>query len=270
MNRAPAPRDTWWDDHKRKCGGQFTKIKEPENYGKKKNSNKTKKSEAGPSKEKDKILGSGTPRLPTFFDKMKKQKATSSNVARQEETDSKESSKLDDDNFEEYAENPAKKQKTEGILPFSGAGRVLGGSKSEKRSKCERKQDSVSLSGKNSPEHSHGEKEKSSHSSSQEISSTKGKISIKTKNRKKPLDMTDKQELTIIDAFKRSDKSLCSSTKEVPVGSKGKPISLCEEDSTSIVPSSSSSSCDVACPVCLLAMPITNINSHLDNCLKPM
>jgi len=30
MNRAPSPRDRWWNDHKQKCGGAFTKIKEPE------------------------------------------------------------------------------------------------------------------------------------------------------------------------------------------------------------------------------------------------
>uniref|UniRef100_A0A3B4ECM6 DNA-dependent metalloprotease SPRTN n=1 Tax=Pygocentrus nattereri TaxID=42514 RepID=A0A3B4ECM6_PYGNA len=35
MNRAPSARDPWWEDHRRTCGGTFTKIKEPENYGKK-------------------------------------------------------------------------------------------------------------------------------------------------------------------------------------------------------------------------------------------
>ncbi|KAH9639987.1 hypothetical protein HF086_008082 [Spodoptera exigua] len=30
MNRAPGPNDFWWEDHKRKCGGTFIKIKEPE------------------------------------------------------------------------------------------------------------------------------------------------------------------------------------------------------------------------------------------------
>lgn len=38
MNRAPSPRDPWWSDHQRKCGGSFVKIKEPENYGNKKKS----------------------------------------------------------------------------------------------------------------------------------------------------------------------------------------------------------------------------------------
>ncbi|KAF4092074.1 hypothetical protein AMELA_G00016830 [Ameiurus melas] len=35
MNRAPSARDPWWEDHRRTCGGTYTKIKEPENYGKK-------------------------------------------------------------------------------------------------------------------------------------------------------------------------------------------------------------------------------------------
>jgi len=36
MNRAPAPRDPWWADHQRTCGGTYTKVKEPEGYGEKK------------------------------------------------------------------------------------------------------------------------------------------------------------------------------------------------------------------------------------------
>lgn len=30
MNRAPGPKDFWWEDHQRNCGGTFIKIKEPE------------------------------------------------------------------------------------------------------------------------------------------------------------------------------------------------------------------------------------------------
>ncbi|KAF2353488.1 SprT-like [Trinorchestia longiramus] len=32
MNRAPGPYDRWWSEHKRTCGGTYTKIKEPESY----------------------------------------------------------------------------------------------------------------------------------------------------------------------------------------------------------------------------------------------
>ncbi|XP_023934280.2 DNA-dependent metalloprotease dvc-1 [Bicyclus anynana] len=33
-NRAPGTSDYWWKSHQRQCGGNFVKIKEPENYGK--------------------------------------------------------------------------------------------------------------------------------------------------------------------------------------------------------------------------------------------
>ena len=36
MNRAPSKNDIWWAEHQRTCGGTYTKIKEPEGYGKKK------------------------------------------------------------------------------------------------------------------------------------------------------------------------------------------------------------------------------------------
>uniref|UniRef100_A0A3P9AL09 DNA-dependent metalloprotease SPRTN n=1 Tax=Esox lucius TaxID=8010 RepID=A0A3P9AL09_ESOLU len=35
MNRAPSSQDPWWGEHLRSCGGTYTKIKEPEGYGKK-------------------------------------------------------------------------------------------------------------------------------------------------------------------------------------------------------------------------------------------
>lgn len=35
MNRAPSSLDPWWEDHRRTCGGTYTKVKEPEGYGKK-------------------------------------------------------------------------------------------------------------------------------------------------------------------------------------------------------------------------------------------
>ncbi|XP_034435879.1 sprT-like domain-containing protein Spartan [Hippoglossus hippoglossus] len=35
MNRVPSSLDPWWENHRRTCGGTYTKIKEPEGYGKK-------------------------------------------------------------------------------------------------------------------------------------------------------------------------------------------------------------------------------------------
>lgn len=34
MNRPPSSRDMWWSEHQRTCGGSYTKIREPEGYGK--------------------------------------------------------------------------------------------------------------------------------------------------------------------------------------------------------------------------------------------
>lgn len=45
MNQAPGPKDYWWNDHLRKCGGKFIKIKEPQkgqnSKGKKNTTTKT-------------------------------------------------------------------------------------------------------------------------------------------------------------------------------------------------------------------------------------
>ncbi|XP_041831434.1 DNA-dependent metalloprotease SPRTN isoform X2 [Melanotaenia boesemani] len=49
MNRAPSSLDPWWEDHQRTCGGTYTKVKEPEGYGKK------------GKKEGKKALGNGKP-----------------------------------------------------------------------------------------------------------------------------------------------------------------------------------------------------------------
>ncbi|MEQ2194851.1 hypothetical protein XENOCAPTIV_003898 [Xenoophorus captivus] len=53
MNRAPSSQDPWWEDHQRTCGGTYTKVKEPEGYGKK-NKKETKASEKN-------IVGNGKP-----------------------------------------------------------------------------------------------------------------------------------------------------------------------------------------------------------------
>lgn len=42
MNRAPSHLDPWWEDHRRSCGGTYTKVKEPEGYGQKKSGKKDK------------------------------------------------------------------------------------------------------------------------------------------------------------------------------------------------------------------------------------
>lgn len=62
MNRAPSSLDPWWEDHRRTCGGMYTKVKEPEGYGKK-NKKETKTSEkkiVGNGKPSETVKGSGS------------------------------------------------------------------------------------------------------------------------------------------------------------------------------------------------------------------
>lgn len=56
MNRAPSAQDPWWADHQRTCGGNYTKVKEPEGYGKKgkKDGKKNGKTSEKKSSEKEK------------------------------------------------------------------------------------------------------------------------------------------------------------------------------------------------------------------------
>lgn len=51
MNRAPSPKDYWWGDHARSCGGTYTKVKEPEGFDKK-NKRKEDKEEIESAKNK--------------------------------------------------------------------------------------------------------------------------------------------------------------------------------------------------------------------------
>lgn len=50
MNRAPGPNDYWWNDHLRRCGGKFIKIKEPQKEQKSKAKNTTTKQNADMAK----------------------------------------------------------------------------------------------------------------------------------------------------------------------------------------------------------------------------
>jgi len=71
MNRAPGSYDRWWNDHGAKCGGTFIKIKEPENFGKKKSQ----------SKKRPLTAGKGQPDIKSFVGKMNKsEKPTTANI----------------------------------------------------------------------------------------------------------------------------------------------------------------------------------------------
>ncbi|XP_054617906.1 DNA-dependent metalloprotease SPRTN [Dunckerocampus dactyliophorus] len=57
MNRAPSALDPWWGDHQRTCGGTYTKVKEPEGYGKKKGKKEVETN--GKTSAREKPSGSG-------------------------------------------------------------------------------------------------------------------------------------------------------------------------------------------------------------------
>ena len=71
MNRAPGSYDRWWNEHQAKCGGTFIKIKEPENFGKKKSQSK---------KRPLPNAGKGQPDIKSFVGKMKKPSSSSANI----------------------------------------------------------------------------------------------------------------------------------------------------------------------------------------------
>ncbi|XP_076611673.1 DNA-dependent metalloprotease SPRTN [Chaetodon auriga] len=66
MNRAPSALDPWWEDHRRTCGGTYTKVKEPEGYGKKgkkdgkKDEKSSEKKTPGSGKPSGTTAGSGS------------------------------------------------------------------------------------------------------------------------------------------------------------------------------------------------------------------
>ena len=73
MNRAPSPRDFWWEEHQRTCGGTYTKIKEPDGYGQNKREAGT--SGSNPNKAKvrrqgDKGEGAGSRNIKDMFTKV--------------------------------------------------------------------------------------------------------------------------------------------------------------------------------------------------------
>ena len=59
MNRKPQPADFWFKDHKRICGGQFTKISSPERSKSRESSLGEKKKKPRKSKKKLGEVGGG-------------------------------------------------------------------------------------------------------------------------------------------------------------------------------------------------------------------
>ena len=271
MNRAPSSRDPWWADHQRTCGGTYTKIKEPENYGAKKSKSKQGKgksdSETGKAKGKGRILGgedSGT--LPKFFKRKTRDSDNSSGNSDSEHDTGKKRQKGSCENSDKATpinggvvkpkiNAPGSSRWTADVTPFSGLGRTLGS---------------------NSTEHATGA---GPHSSQQDSSrSLKDKtngakkpvIVIKTPSPTKPK-KTPSPTPTIVDAFQRAkDKSRdCEKKSDVVksplLGSQRKPIEL--DSLTSVINEVGRPTKSVQCPVCQTLVLNSEINQHLDSCL---
>lgn len=276
MNRAPSPRDTWWADHQRTCGGTYTKIKEPENYGAKKTSKSKQEKgdvESKTAKGKGHVLsGSDSGTLPKFFKrKTRDTDSGSSNSDTDHETGKRSKKGLSEDNDSAPSINgEASKSKTSqagssrrvaDVIPFSGPGRTLssgsGVQNSDKRPP--QNQEDFKIPSKENPN-----------------GSKKPVIVIKTPSPTKPKNTSP--TLTIMDAFQRAkdknkncEKRRDSLTSSL-LGSQGKPIELLDSPSSAVqeVASSGSDSIStesVQCPVCQTFISNCKINQHLDSCL---
>ncbi|XP_065060080.1 DNA-dependent metalloprotease SPRTN-like [Rhopilema esculentum] len=98
MNRAPSKNDTWWAEHSRTCGGQFKKIKEPEDYGKKGNKRKiseknTNNSKVDPERNSSDTAVNKSPSLSKWFKPIKELDASNPDNIRERKNDNLDSLK---------------------------------------------------------------------------------------------------------------------------------------------------------------------------------
>ena len=249
MNRAPSPRDPWWAEHQRNCGGTYTKIKEPEGYGKK---NMTKKDSKGKSENEGKGMPSkGT--LPRFFERRKRENSESGEMdeAEMQTTGSSETRKKRHKTGETAAVNTC-------ITPFSGAGHILGTTSH------------IEFPAMSNPKPSSQE---SSEQPDRNVHKKPGTSTITSKttppNKNKRFDPAP--TLTIIEAFKRgkerSDGTSVAINSSPVQGSHSKPINILD-DSSQRNPESMPLNKLGPCPVCQTLVVFTQINQHLDSCLQ--
>ena len=238
MNRAPSPRDPWWADHQRACGGVYTKIREPEGYGKKKRTKQDKMEEKPAMSSSN---GNGT--LARFFRVEKKE----------------ESSRCVTDESDTNCTRSVTHQRGAGwtsIVPFSGVGQVLGTKQREPPTKSKL----ISSTGKLTEQGS-----KTSGKRPENLVSGPTKIPSPRKRRRQD----SPPGLTIVDAFQKGNQKKETSTTRSSAesdisGSYLKPIVL--EDS----PHRDKALMlrQVSCPVCAILVPESCINQHLDSCLR--
>ena len=274
MNRAPSPRDPWWAEHQRNCGGTYTKIKEPEGYGKK---NMTKKDSKGKSENEGKGMPSkGT--LPRFFERRKRENSESGEMdeAEMQTTGSSETRKKRHKTGETAAVNTC-------ITPFSGAGHILG-TKSHREFPANPKPSSQESSeqpdrnvhkkpGTSTMSNPKPSSQESSEQPDRNVHKKPGTSTITSKtpppNKNKRFDPAP--TLTIIDAFKRgkekSDGTSVAVNSSPVQGSHSKPINILD-DSPQRNPESMPLNKLGPCPVCQTLVVFTQINQHLDSCLQ--
>lgn len=262
MNRAPSARDPWWADHQRKCGGTYTKIKEPENYGAKKTKSKEGKGKKDLKTESAKGKGKGNESgaLQKFLKRKKSdtdsggsdsEKSCENGIKRKKEP-SEEGAKASSINGGVVKRNhnqPGTSGWTADVIPFSGPGRTLRSNSTEAKSVSQDSGRSLV--------------EKASETNKSSV------VVIKTPSPNKSKEKIPSPTLTIVDAFQRAKDKLKSGNSESDslrsplLGSQRKPIELDSSPSPSTGTPGS-----VQCPVCQALVLKSQINDHLDSCLN--
>lgn len=269
INRAPSPRDPWWPDHQRTCGGTYTKIKEPENYGAKKSKGKGKSEfkTLASQKNGNVMRGNGdSGALPKFFKRKTRDSGIESGNSEEEHETGKKRKMDSFDNVTSANDGAIKPKINEAgssrsaadVIPFSGVGRTLGSSSTTEAG-------SGSLVSKEYRKKSPNEE------------TERGKtplIVIKTPSPTKPNKRVS-PTFTIMDAFQRAKQKTkaCENTDDTHasplLGSQRKPIML-EESPSTVNPGDVGSNESVHCPVCRTLVLNSEINQHLDSCLNLM
>uniref|UniRef100_A0A8B9HZZ1 DNA-dependent metalloprotease SPRTN n=1 Tax=Astyanax mexicanus TaxID=7994 RepID=A0A8B9HZZ1_ASTMX len=279
MNRAPSARDPWWEDHRRTCGGTYTKIKEPENYGKKgKNEEKKEKNDIRniiPFTGRGFVLGGNT-QPPASIQKPPSQSSTQQlrtpeKPAKTPPTDTR--PQPSSNHVEPCTVTALPKRSvsnTKAFININGSPvRITKDNSNLIRPKQRTVQDLFQARSPNSPE-------KTPSISSASKSATTATASTSTSSRpfgspqkpgaapaaggrKRPRE--DRNSAHIFDFFQREVKqsSASVSSREQQEGSRA---------DGGTAPSQSSSAVTVHCPVCQIKVLESQINVHLDSCLS--
>lgn len=240
MNRAPSERDPWWAEHRQKCGGSYTKVKEPEDYGKKK---KKLKDETDSSSNKS--TSKGEEGMPKIYELWKNENTSDVHSGTKDKENNMQKSNV---------------ETAPTVIPFTGKGVVLGTCKSESSIKTKPRLTEIRTAkvDKNDLDLEQGPVIKNRNNigpsnlnvgfKNEAEKNNKVKVHGKVKKNNNSVNIG---ELTIIDAFKR-------------VGKKSPVIII---DDSPAKPEVSSSNLVVPCPVCQTNIQKNLINSHLDSCL---